>query len=477
MVDAAQGGRFAHGGSYTIAESGISVVTRHGVAFTPNGGGYGRGVSFPTLPTTPDITTCTVFVPFSNGVSGFLTNVVGGSGEVPSRVELLASGQIKATQGQDTTSGVITHQDSVRLQQLNVAIYTNRHTASGASQTLWLNGVKASTTTASSAQSGFNANSQFACYNLSSSRQVGLLISAVWNRILADAEIRALSANPWLLLKPSQSIALLKALAAGGTLNASAAGADTASGAADLTAQVGLAGVGVSVAGASAQTSVAIPLSAAGFAVADGLAGPQATITLGASGLAVAAAAAGLSSSVLLSAAAAAQAAGNAALATQLNVLAAGAAQAGGSASLAGSAPGSLAATGQGMANGGAVLSVQVRLQAAGAAQANGTAAGQASAPGQLAAFGQGHAGGWSAQSVLINLSAAGFVQAMGQGALSIDVPLGAHGVANAAGLAQLGVAGPVRGARLEPSAPHLMTQAVAVAYAATSFEHGAEHV
>jgi hypothetical protein len=287
---------------------------------------------------------------------------------------------------------------------------------------------------------------------------------------------KSLAINPWQIFA-RQCRTLFIPDGAGGTLNASASGSDTASGLADIAAQVALAAVAVSTAGASAQPSVSVPLSEAGIAVSGGGAYASATVILSATGLAQAAAQAGLSSSVLLAAAAVAAAAGNAPLAVLLNEQATGAAQAGGSANLTGSAPGEMSANGHEVAAGQAALSVAVQLQAAGAGQAGGVAAGQAGTAGDLAGIGQANAVGWAQQSILINLTAAGFVHAMAQNALYIEVPLGSHGVANAGGQAQLGAAGPVRGARLEAGAPHLVTQAVAVAFAATSFEHGAEHV
>lgn len=210
MPDVAQQLKFATCAGYTIAESADPVVTKYGTCLATKGGSYNRKITFKGFPTTPDITTLTVFIPFASAITGFLIQVSGSYGEVPVKVELLTTGLVKATQGQDTAAGVITHQNGVVVGDLNVAIYTNKHTASGAAQALWLNGVKSNTTTASSAQSGYSAIAQTIGISLSSSKAIGFFVSAVWNRILTDAEIISLSANPRQLFKQPTNVALLK---------------------------------------------------------------------------------------------------------------------------------------------------------------------------------------------------------------------------------------------------------------------------
>lgn len=298
----------------------------------------------------------------------------------------------------------------------------------------------------------------------------------LYNRVLSAAEIADLSSNPWRIFLPSVQRVFVP-LSAGGENNLAASGGDAAAGQANLAAQVALAAVGVSVANASAAPAVSVPLSATGLAVAAGNAAPVATISISATGLAQAAAQAGLSASVLLAAAGAAQGAGNAQLAALLSALATGAAQVSGTANLSGGSPGDLSAAGQMTANAQAMLSVSVVMTAAGAAQASALANGQAGAPGQLSASGQAYADGWAAQSVLVNLTAAGFVHAMAQGLLSVEVPLAAHGVASATGLAQISATGPLLGVRLVAGKPCLLTKAVSSVVAATTFLHGAEHV
>jgi hypothetical protein len=247
--------------------------------------------------------------------------------------------------------------------------------------------------------------------------------------------------NPWGIFA-AQRIDTFVPIGGGSTLNASAAGADVASGSAALSAQVALAAVGVSTASGSAALSASVPLSATGVAVSSGGANPTATVTIAAAGLAQAAGQAGLSASVLLAGAGAAQAAGNATLAAQLNALAAGAAQASGSASLSGGAAGSMSASGQAQAGGSAVLSVTIGLQASGSAQSVGSASGSANAPGAVSASGGAVATGAALPVVTVSLTAAGFVQAMGAGQLVVSVNLTALGQAVAAGSANLGQPG-----------------------------------
>lgn len=264
---------------------------------------------------------------------------------------------------------------------------------------------------------------------------------AVWNRQLSAAEVAALHANPWQIFEDEEDYLFIPA-GGGLTLNASAAGSDTASGMASLAAQVALAAVGISVAGGSASPSVSIPLSAAGLAVAGGSAGAVATVTLAAAGLAQAAGQAGLSASVFLQAAGAAQTAGNAALAAQLNALAAGAAQATGTANLTGGAPGALSASGSNVVSGVAELSITVNLQATGAAQADGSAAGVALAPGAMSGSGAAAASGWATWSCLVSLNAAGFVNAMATGSFVVDVDISAAGSGVTSGYAGLQLQG-----------------------------------
>jgi len=255
-----------------------------------------------------------------------------------------------------------------------------------------------------------------------------LYLVIVVDGLLPEDRAASASANPWQFIEGSQDVSLLKLLAAGGTLNASAAGSDTASGSADIAAQVALAGIGVSSVSGTAVASASIPLSAAGLSLAGGGASATASITLGAAALAEAAGQAGISASVLLAGAGAALAAGNAELAARLQALAAGGGQAGGSANLTGGAPGTLSATGGNEAGGQAVLTVTVGLQATGTGQASGTANGQANAPGQIQAIGGAMAGGSAIASAVVALTAAGFVQAMGQGEWTTTVPLAAFG-------------------------------------------------
>lgn len=260
------------------------------------------------------------------------------------------------------------------------------------------------------------------------------------DRAFSKNEALSLSRNPWKILKERHRVTYIDLGAGGGTLNASATGGATASGAATLEAQIALAAVGIALAGGSAAASVAVPLSAAGIAVSGGSATGTATVQVSAAGLAQAAGQAGLAASVLLAAAAAAQSSGNASLAAQLAALASGAAEAGGAANLTGGAPGEISAAGGAQASGAAVLSVTVQLAATGAAQAAGSATGNASAPGQVSASGGAQSTGSATVSVTVQLTAAGFVQAMGAGQFSAVVPLAAFGHALAAGNAVMAI-------------------------------------
>lgn len=264
----------------------------------------------------------------------------------------------------------------------------------------------------------------------------------IWDRLLSEAEASAVSANPWQILRQSTNIALLKALATGGTLSAVAIGASEVSAVTNPATQVALAGVGVSVGTGSAQTAVVFPLSSAAIGISSGGANATATVTLSATGLAQAAATAGLSASVLIAAAAAAESSGNAALAAQLQLMAAGTAQSSGTANLTVGAAGSLAAQGGAVADGQAVLSVTIGLSTTGSAESSGAATGQLMSQGQAMASGQASAGGSAVVEVTASITAAGFVQAMGAGYLLVDIPLSALGTANASGYAYVSQAG-----------------------------------
>lgn len=304
---------------------------------------------------------------------------------------------------------------------------------------------------------------------------------AAWARALRKSEAAALSENPWQIFRPRRRITFFDyGAGSGSSLNATASGQAQASGAAQLAANVALAGIGVAVAGGQAAAAVAVPLAASGLAVSGGNADATATVTLSAAGLAAAAGQAGLSAAVLLAGAGAAQAAGNATLAAQLNALAAGAAQADGSANLTGGSQGQLAAQGGSSSSGQAALTITISLQAAGSASSSGTAAanvltqggmaadgksvasgtaaptvriaatadGQAQAgglatgaiqgAGQITAIGNAQASGAATYTVTATLTAAGFVQAMGAARLAVEIPLAALGAASASGSASL---------------------------------------
>jgi hypothetical protein len=260
-------------------------------------------------------------------------------------------------------------------------------------------------------------------------------VGLFWNRVLSDAEVASISANPWQVFAPPRP-RVLAAVASGGALSGAAFGLGAAGGFASLRASVSVAAAGGDTAGGAAGAGVRLSASAVGLDVASGTAGTKAIVTIGALGLAQAAGQAGLSAAVLLAAAGAAQASGNATLGARLQAMASGAAVAGGAAVLTGGAPGALAAVGGDQAGGAAVLVVSVQLGASGGDQAGGAAGITGGAPGQIAAAGGDQAAGSASLKVSVKLTAAGFVQAMGAGALVVSVPLSASGADQAGGSA-----------------------------------------
>lgn len=332
----------------------------------------------------------------------------------------------------------------------------------------------------------------------------------------SNSQLVDLTRNPWQLFK--SPLAIFMSQSAGGSSAIAAAGGDTASGSANLSAQVALAAVGVSTASGSAGATVSVPLSAAGLDVSSGTANAVATITISAAGLAQAAGQAGLSAAVLIAAAGAAQAAGNGTLAARLNALASGGDQAGGTANLSGGAAGALSAAGGDVASGSAVLAVSIQLAAIGGDVAGGSAnltggapgalaasggdvaggsatvsagvkisatggdvaSGSANlsggAPGALAASGGDVAGGSATWSSLVTVTAAGFVQAMGAGALVVQVPISATGHDYAGGSANAALAGLVRNFRLIAAPAKRLTNAGIGANRLTTLYHEVSH-
>lgn len=359
--------------------------------------------------------------------------------------------------------------------------YLGLHSSQGVSE-LWRDGAKFASAAKSAAMSGADRRIRIeGIYTFSgwhSSANLHIL-DAVWAVGLLPELAQAVTENPWQIFRRDPE---RRYFGAGGSTSQDLAGSGTAtaSGSADLAAQIAVAGVGVSLASGSASLTGSKPLAASGAATATGTAAPAiaialsalglsvssgtaalssaasgslaasggataggsaalaANVTISASGLAQAAASAGLSAAVLLAGAGAAQAAGNGALAAQLRLAASGAAQAGGSAALQGSAAGQLSGYGQVVASGSAVLTLDVRLAATGGAQAGGSGALSSGSTAPLAASGGAAAGGSGVIAASISLTAAGFVQAMGAGYLVVQVPLSASGGAAAAGAAGL---------------------------------------
>lgn len=294
-------------------------------------------------------------------------------------------------------------------------VYVGAYTSKVGRQELFLNGFSQGTTASATTHS--QALNRF----VSGANRNPIALFASFSRVLSDAEIKALSDNPWQIFAPLRRPLYVPATS--GVLNAAADGAAQSGGSANIATQVALAAVGLSSASGSAVLSTAVPLSAVGFAVSGGTANAVATVTISAAGLAQAAGSAGLSAAVLLQGAGAAQAAGNAALAAQLNALASGAAQASGTANLSGGAPGELSASDGAVASGTAVLSVTVGLTASGSGVASGMASLSGGAAGQVAAVGGAQSGGSAVLRATVSLTAAGFVQAMGAGYLTLSLP------------------------------------------------------
>lgn len=271
-----------------------------------------------------------------------------------------------------------------------------------------------------------DASTSYACDD-----PIYLLI--VFDRLLPEALAQLLSENAQRAIAPRRRFTFVDT---GGASSGSASGSGQAQtdGAANVSAQIGLAGIGVSLVNGTASQTVSIPLSAAGINVSGGTANDLVTVTLSAAGLAQAAAQAGLAPSVILAGAAAALAAGNGALAAQLQAMASGGDQAGGSASINSQSGGQISAAGGDVVSGAAVLSIRVAVQASGGDQASGVAAGQVSSAGQIQAAGGSQASGNAIASATVAISAAGFVQTMGQGTWTASIPLAAFGGGMSAG-------------------------------------------
>ena len=190
---------------FTIQESAIVRYLGSSANICMNGGSYSRQTPFVynrlNFP-DPDITVASVFIPYVNGTAACtLLDAFGPAFERPSVVSL-ESGQLVAVQGQDTVSGKITHQNTPTYLAQNCAVYTNRHKSGSAYQALWLNGIKSSTTTTSVAQSNYAPYALQVGSNTTPAQSVGHFMSAAWDRILTDAEIKSLSDNPWQIFAP-----------------------------------------------------------------------------------------------------------------------------------------------------------------------------------------------------------------------------------------------------------------------------------
>lgn len=269
-------------------------------------------------------------------------------------------------------------------------VYVGAYTSKVGRQELFLNGISQGTTASATTHS--QALNRF----VSGANNNPIALFVTFSRVLSDAEIKALSDNPWQIFAPIRRHIYVPATS--GVLNAAADGAAQAGGSANISTQVALAAVGLSSASGSAGLSTAIPLSAAGFAVSGGTANAVATVRISAAGLA----------------------------------------QAAGSANLSGGAAGALNAAGQAQASGSAVLNVTVTLNATGSSQASGSASLNGGAPGQIAAVGGAQAGGAAQIKATVAITAAGYAQAMASGQLSIQIPLTAFGGAIAVGSAHL---------------------------------------
>lgn len=279
-----------------------------------------------------------------------------------------------------------------------------------------------------------DASTSYACDD-----PIYLLI--VFDRLLPEALAQLLSENAQRAIAPRRRFTFVDT---GGASSGSASGSGQAQtdGVANVSAQIGLAGIGVSLVNGTASQTASIPLSGAGINVSGGTANDLVTVTLSAAALAIAAAQAGLAPSVILAGAAAALAAGNGALAAQLQAMASGGDQAGGSASINSQSGGQISAAGGDVVSGAAVLSIRVAVQAYGGDQASGVAAGQVSSAGQIQASGGSQVSGNAIASATVAISAAGFVQAMGQGTWTTTIALTAFGKSLSSGMANLRVSG-----------------------------------
>lgn len=272
--------------------------------------------------------------------------------------------------------------------------------------------------------------------NVSRVTSFPILMCAVWNRALGDAEISELANNPWQLFKPLQRI-VWSAPSTLPTVDLSAAASGGATAGAQLLKGVTLSGAALGVTSAQASVSQTVPLSASATIQATSTGQMTLGVTLTASALSAALAGATATIQKTLGASGLAQATGVASL------------QVGGSSSLAANA--------SAIAQSGATLMLAINLNAAALAQATSTAG--FSTPKPLAATATAAAEASATLLINIPLQANAIGRAAAGAGLSLSVPLSADA---------LGAASSTAGAQVSYTL-QASGSAVATAYASLS--------
>ncbi|MDE2441179.1 MAG: hypothetical protein KGP14_09150 [Betaproteobacteria bacterium] len=253
----------------------------------------------------------------------------------------------------------------------------------------------------------------------------------VWDRLLSEAEAKAVSDNPWQVFRaPTQNIALMKAAAAGGGVTLSGDAVAIASASGSLAVAVPLAGAAVGVSTAAGQLSAAIPLSGAAAAVASASGSLSVGLSLSGAALAQTIASGALSSAFPLAGGAVAQASALGSLSIQFALSGAAVAQASASGNLNPGNSSSLAGNAQAQAQAAGALSIAIPL--AGNAQAVASASGNLGSGTQLAGAAVSSAAASGNLAITVTLTGAALAQVIAAGSLAVAVPLSGVAVAQA---------------------------------------------
>lgn len=278
----------------------------------------------------------------------------------------------------------------------------------GTSYTAALNGVIVASGS-SSQFSGASTDLRIAGRNGDTSEALNGAITcfAVYSRACANAELTALTGNPWQLFAPTQRLSFAPAATGGGAALAASNSASTS---------------------ASASLSTAIKLSAVASATTGGSAALTTQVALIASNAAGTAGTAALSSNIALQASNTASSNGSANLLTAISLTATASATTGGSASL--STAISLAASSAATTGASAALATQIAMQAIAAASTSSSATLTASGQGLQASNGA-VTGGSASLSTLIQLAGQGAAVTSSAASLSTAIQLAASNAAS----------------------------------------------